>query len=122
MSIAINPSKCVGCGRCIEVCPGNLIKLVSDEKAVHSRPEQNGEGTGQLRKAVIRREKDCWGCTSCLKECKTGAIAFFLGADIGGRGSVLSVSDKGDIRTWTVTAPDKSTKTIVVNRKESNKY
>ena len=103
MSIAIDKSKCVGCGRCIEVCPGNLIKLV--------------EG-----KAVIKRERDCWGCTSCLKECKTGAIAFFLGADIGGRGSVLSVSDKGDIRTWTVTAPDKSTKTIVVNRKESNKY
>ena len=122
MSIAIDKSKCVGCGRCIEVCPGNLIKLVADEKAVCSRPEQNGEVMQSLRKAVIRREKDCWGCTSCLKECKTGAIAFFLGADIGGRGSVLSVSDNGDIRTWTVTAPDKSTKTIVVNRKESNKY
>ena len=122
MSIAINSSKCVGCTRCIEACPGNLIKLVADEQAVCSRPEQNGEVMQSLRKAVIRREKDCWGCTSCLKECKTGAIAFFLGADIGGRGSVLSVSDKGDIRTWTVTAPDKSTKTIVVNRKESNKY
>ena len=122
MSIAISKSKCVGCGRCIEVCPGNLIKLVAEENAVCSRSEQNGEATQPLRKAVIRREKDCWGCTSCLKECKTGAIAFFLGADIGGRGSVLSVSDKGDIRTWTVTAPDKSTKTIVVNRKESNKY
>ena len=122
MSIAIKKSKCVGCGRCIEVCPGNLIKLVAEKKAVCDRPEQNGGGAGQLRKAVIRREKDCWGCTSCLKECKTGAIAFFLGADIGGRGSVLSVSDKGDIRTWTVPAPDNSTKTIVVNRKESNKY
>ena len=103
MSIAINSSKCVGCKRCIEACPGNLIKLVD-------------------KKAVIKREKDCWGCTSCLKECQTGAIAFFLGADIGGRGSVLSVSDKGDIRTWMVTAPDQSTKTIVVNKKESNKY
>ena len=104
MSIQIRRDKCVGCGRCVEACPGNLIK-----------PDQEG-------KAAIRHIRDCWGCTSCLKECKTGAIAFFLGADIGGRGSVLSVSDKGDIRTWTVTAPDKSTKTIVVNRKESNKY
>ena len=103
MSIAINKSKCVGCKRCIEVCPGNLIKLVDS-------------------KAVIKREKDCWGCTSGLKECQTGAIAFFLGADIGGRGAVLSVSASGDIRTWTVTAPDQSTKTIVVNKKESNKY
>ena len=104
MSIQINKSKCVGCGQCIEACPGNLIKKDEDGKA------------------FIKHIKDCWGCTSCLKECKTGAIAFFLGADIGGRGSVLSVSDSGDIRTWTVTAPDQSTKTIVVNKKESNKY
>jgi len=103
MSIAINPDKCVACKRCIEVCPGNLIQL------------ENG-------KAVIKREKDCWGCTSCLKECKSGAISFFLGADIGGKGSVLSVCDKGDIREWTVTAPDGSEKVITINTKESNKY
>jgi adenylylsulfate reductase subunit B len=103
MSIAISQNKCVGCGRCVEVCPGNLIRL--------------SEG-----RAVIKREKDCWGCTSCLKECKTGAIAFFLGADIGGKGSVLSVEEKGGIRDWTVTAPDGTQKTIRINTKESNKY
>lgn len=103
MSIAIDRSKCVGCKRCLEVCPGNLIKL------------QDG-------KAVITRPQDCWGCTSCLKECKTCAISFFLGADIGGKGSVLSVSEKGDIREWTVTSPDGTTKSIEINTKESNKY
>jgi adenylylsulfate reductase subunit B len=103
MSIAINQKKCVGCGRCVEVCPGNLIKLC--------------DGL-----AVIKREKDCWGCTSCLKECKTGAIAFFLGADLGGKGSVLSVSEHGSIRDWTVSAPDGTKKTISINTKESNKY
>lgn len=103
MSIAINQAKCVGCKRCVESCPGNLIKIV------------NG-------KAQIKREKDCWGCTSCLKECKTSAISFFLGTDIGGKGSVLSVKDNGDIREWTVTATDQSKKTIIINTKESNKY
>lgn len=103
MSIAIDKSKCVGCRRCLEVCPGNLIKI------------QDG-------KAAITRPQDCWGCTSCLKECKTCAISFFLGADIGGKGSVLSVSEKGDIREWTVTAPDGTTKSIEINTKESNKY
>ena len=26
MSIQINKLKCVGCGKCVEACPGNLIK------------------------------------------------------------------------------------------------
>ena len=103
MSIAINRAKCVGCKRCIEACPGNLIRYVD-------------------KKAVIKREKDCWGCTSCLKECQTGAITFCLGADSGGKGSTLSVRDQGDIREWTVTAPDQTTKTITINKQESNKY
>ena len=71
MSIRITQNNCVGCGRCIEACPGNLIK-------------KDAQG-----KAVIKHISDCWGCTSCLKECKTGAISFYLGADMGGADSVL---------------------------------
>ena len=32
MSIRIQKSKCVGCGRCIEACPGNLIKKDKEGK------------------------------------------------------------------------------------------
>ena len=49
MSIQINKLKCVGCGKCVEACPGNLIKKDTDGKA------------------FIKHVKDCWGCTSCLK-------------------------------------------------------
>lgn len=103
MSIAIKNETCVGCGRCTEVCPGNLIKL------------RDG-------KAVIKREKDCWGCTSCLKECRKGAILFFLGADMGGRGSTLSIAEKGAVRMWTVTGPEGNSQTIETNIREANKY
>ena len=34
MSIRIQKSKCAGCGRCIEACPGNLIKKDKENKAV----------------------------------------------------------------------------------------
>ena len=103
MSIRINKTNCVGCKRCIEVCPGNLIKLVD-------------------KKAVIKRERDCWGCTSCLKECKASAIEFFLGADIGGKGGALSVEEEGDLRHWILKDVNGNKKTITVNTKESNKY
>ena len=73
MSIQINRQKCIGCGQCMQVCPGTLIE------------KQEG-------KAVMRYPKDCWGCASCVKECPVGAIGFFLGADIGGNGSVMTVT------------------------------
>ena len=56
MSVRILQNKCVGCGKCLSVCPGNLLKKGEDGK-VH-----------------IRNIRDCWGCTACLKECHTGAI------------------------------------------------
>ena len=104
MSIQIKKEHCSGCGRCIEVCPGNLIKKELDGKA------------------SIRHERDCWGCTSCLKACKFGAIEFFLGADIGGNGGTLSVQEQDDSRIWTVTKPDGSIKQIQVFQKDANKY
>ena len=78
MSVRILQNKCVGCGKCLSVCPGNLLKKGEDGK-VH-----------------IRNIRDCWGWTACLKECHTGAILYFLGADMGGMGSMLSVKEKGD--------------------------
>ena len=89
MSIRIQDNKCIGCRRCIEVCPGNLIKWDAAESH-----------------AYMRRPKDCWGCTSCIKECPVNAIAFFLGADMGGNG----------------TASDGSSRQLEVNKRDANKY
>ena len=79
MSISINKNKCIGCGKCRNVCHGSLIKVDSDGKV------------------YIKYPKDCWGCTSCIKECPVYAIDFFLGADIGGMGSRVHTEKKGDI-------------------------
>lgn len=104
MSIKIEKDHCIGCGRCVEVCPGNLIHL--DEN----------------RKAEIRRVRDCWGCTSCIKACSTNAILFFLGEDVGGTGATLSVSRRGRYLDWEVDRPDGTSQVIRIDRSESNKY
>lgn len=104
MSIAINSGKCVGCRKCMQVCPGSLIK-------------QDSSG-----KAYIKYPKDCWGCASCVKECQAGAIDFYLGADIGGRGSRMQVQTSGNKMYWNIVSPDGQKKTIEIDRTKSNQY
>jgi adenylylsulfate reductase subunit B len=104
MSIQISENKCIGCGRCVEACPGNLIK-------------KNKQG-----KAAIRHIRDCWGCTSCLKECPVQAISFFLGADIGGKGGRFTVKSSDEVMLWSFEDGRGQIKTIEVHKKDSNKY
>ena len=103
MSIRINKDKCVGCKKCQEVCPGTLIQI-------------------EDHKAVIKYPKNCWGCASCVKECKVEAIDFYLGADIGGMGSVMNVRSEGDILHWNIRKPDGREVVIDVDRRNSNQY
>ena len=74
------------------------------------------------QKAVIRYPKDCWGCASCIKECPFEAISYYLGADIGGMGSQMTVHTEGDLLHWRIKKTDGTIETIVVNKKDSNKY
>ncbi len=104
MSIRIDKQVCVGCGNCREACPGNLIRL--DEN----------------RRAEIRSVRDCWGCTSCMKDCPVSAIHFYLGADIGGDGSEMTISKRGNLYDWKFTFPDGREQIITVDRRNSNKY
>lgn len=104
MSIAINKENCIGCKKCTEVCPGSLIKIGIDSKA------------------YIKYPKDCWGCCSCIKECSNGAIALYLGADIGGRGSKMTVQKNNEIIRWTIEEASGEVSYIDVNPKDSNKY
>ena len=108
MSISIDQGKCIGCGRCHDVCPGTLIKI------------------NKNKKAFIKYPKDCWGCTSCIKECPVLAIQFFLGEDIGSKGCKVHTEKvkgvKNDIVRWYFELNDGSVKTIDIDPKESNKY
>lgn len=103
MSIRINRERCVGCGKCARVCPGTLISI-SNQRAVMNYP------------------RDCWGCASCVKECPYGAVEFFLGADMGGNGSWLSVEQEGAIMHWNIRKADGSVHTIDIDRRDSNNY
>jgi adenylylsulfate reductase subunit B len=104
MSIESIPEDCVGCGLCVAVCPGSLIRLDSAGKAFLNDPQ------------------NCWGCASCIKECPHQALKLYLGSDIGGLGGRLSVQREGHLLHWTVEKPDGATQTVIVDRQNANKY
>lgn len=105
MSIKIDKEKCIGCKKCIKVCPGSLLRLDSDKKA------------------EIKYPKDCWGCTACVKECSAAAVKFYLEEDIGGQGAYLYVSkpDKEHL-DWHIFDKNGKESIITINKKDSNKY
>ncbi len=103
MSIAIDKKVCVGCGRRADICPGTLLALRDN-------------------RAYIRYPDECWGCVCCVKACPVHAISLYLGADIGGMGSRMTVRRDGDLLYWTVTRPDKTQETITVNSRDANQY
>lgn len=104
MSILIDREKCAHCGRCIEVCPGNLLKRDADGAA------------------YLKHPSECWGCASCLKECRHGAVFYYLGADIGGRGGRMQAQFEDDLCHWTIYREGRDPLTITVDRRNANQY
>ena len=104
MSVLISPELCARCGNCVEICPGNLITRDADGTACLEYPEE------------------CWGCASCLKACRHGAISYFLGADIGGTGAKMRVRSEGPLRHWHMERPGQSAVVITTDSRTANQY
>ena len=92
--------------------------------------KKNAENAANVRRSVpealskkMRMERHlCWGCCSCIKECQFDAIGLYLGADIGGMGSSMTVKSRDHFLDWNIHKTDGSTETIIIDKKESNKY
>lgn len=57
----VDMDKCVGCGRCINVCPGGVLRMVGGAPAIDEFKEFGWNG--------------CWKCQHCLAVCTVGAIS-----------------------------------------------
>ena len=101
--ICIDKKNCVGCGKCIDICPGNLLTLKNSC-------------------ATIRDMRDCWGCCACVKICPKGAIAYQLSADLGGAGAKLFAHDSKNKLTWQILKPDGEKIFLEVDKRQANKF
>ena len=67
----VDPQKCVGCGKCVETCPKNLISLTDDKKQAVNLCNNTDKGM-LTRKVCV---DGCIGCMMCVKACPEGAIS-----------------------------------------------
>lgn len=60
----VNKSKCIKCGKCINVCSGQVLEMGED-------------GYPQMKDFERFGWKGCWRCEHCLAVCPKGAISIF---------------------------------------------
>lgn len=68
LSITRDMSKCIGCGRCVEVC-SNTQGL-----DILALGEKDGKTVSMLKSGECLSETNCIGCGQCARVCPSGAI------------------------------------------------
>ena len=105
MMISIDKKICVGCGKCVDICPGNLLTLKNENVC-----------------AFCREVRDCWGCCACVKICPKGAICYQLSADLGGAGAKLFAHDSKTKLIWEILKSNGEKIFLEVDKRQANKF
>lgn len=59
ISLQIFAYECSGCGKCVEKCRRDVLKMVNN---------------GSCKYAILINPDNCIGCGNCIKACKSHAI------------------------------------------------
>jgi ferredoxin len=74
LTLEQDSSRCVGCGRCVDVCPHNVFALMRSPNLAGPA----GEKRPRLRSSIIARDR-CMECGACARNCAAGAITVTAG-------------------------------------------
>ena len=77
MPTYVDPNKCDGCGKCVDICPSDIMHLTNS--------------VFRGRKAYNIEPNYCWECYSCVKECPQHAIDMRGYTDFNPLGHKLTV-------------------------------
>ena len=71
---ALDPRKCIGCGRCYKVCPRNVLDLV--ERSEDMETDEDFDDDDNMMVMTIAHGEDCIGCGSCGRVCPKGCYSY----------------------------------------------
>lgn len=86
----INPTTCIGCGRCFKVCPQGVMALygVDDTGTILGIVTDDDEDDfdGELNRKIMKvdHEDSCIGCSACAKVCPKNCQTHVPADQLGG--------------------------------------
>ena len=77
--VALDPKKCIGCGRCFKVCPRDVLDLIVRGEDMEMDDEDYDEDdTASVM--TIANAGDCIGCGACGRTCPKGSYSYAAAA------------------------------------------
>jgi NADPH-dependent glutamate synthase beta subunit-like oxidoreductase/NAD-dependent dihydropyrimidine dehydrogenase PreA subunit len=68
LNIMLEPSLCILCGACVDICPENCIRIVPDD-------DIEGVLTDLPSSVLVLQEDNCIRCSLCVDRCPTNALS-----------------------------------------------
>ncbi len=99
MGLRLDSLKCTGCGKCVDICPGDLLYLDCNNKS------------------RIRNQANCWDCMACVKSCPVGALETKLPFSLADYGGHLKPEMTNDEINWICSYPDGTQEEFILPRR-----
>ncbi|MGE5582973.1 MAG: 4Fe-4S binding protein [Bacillota bacterium] len=98
MGLKFDSGKCNGCGKCVDICPGDLLFI------------------NQSGKSAIRNQAECWDCMACVKTCPAGALETRLPFCLADYGASLKPEVGTEEIRWVCKHPDGEIEVFTIPR------
>ena len=72
---ALDPKKCIGCGRCFKVCPRDVLDLIDrgEDMAIEDEDYDEDDTASVM---TLKNPGDCIGCGACGRVCPKGCYSY----------------------------------------------
>jgi Nif-specific ferredoxin III len=72
---ALDPKKCIGCGRCFKVCPRDVLDLIDRGEDMES-VDEDSDDDDTASVMMLKNPGDCIGCGACGRVCPKGCYSY----------------------------------------------
>jgi len=73
---ALDPKKCIGCGRCYKVCPRKVLDLIVRGEDMEMDDDEDYDEDDTASVMTISDAGDCIGCGACGRVCPKGCYTY----------------------------------------------